>query len=50
MLDPQEEAAIAEQFGVARAQVRRDHLISHLLAAISDRLCRRHRPVPGAGS
>lgn len=38
MLDPQEEAAIAEQFGVARAQVRRDHLISHLLAAISDRL------------
>ncbi|SDK20306.1 hypothetical protein SAMN04487820_105216 [Actinopolyspora mzabensis] len=38
MLDPQEEAAVAEQFGVARAQVRRDHLISHLLAAISDRL------------
>ncbi|SDQ14722.1 nucleotidyl transferase AbiEii/AbiGii toxin family protein [Actinopolyspora saharensis] len=38
MLDPREEAAIAEQFGVARAQVRRDHLISHLLAAISDRL------------
>lgn len=38
MLDPHEEAAIAEQFGVARAQVRRDHLISHLLAAISDHL------------
>lgn len=35
MLDPAEEAAIAEQFGVAPAQVRRDHLISHLLAALS---------------
>lgn len=38
MLDAREETAIAEQFGVARAQVRRDHLISHLLAAISDHL------------
>lgn len=35
MLDPDEETAVAEQFGVARAQVRRDHLISHLLAALS---------------
>jgi hypothetical protein len=38
MLDPAEEAAVAEQFGVARAQVRRDHLISHLLAALSSDL------------
>lgn len=30
-----EEAALAEQFGVAAGQVRRDHLISHLLAALS---------------
>lgn len=36
MLDPAEEHAVATQFGVARTQVRRDHLISHLLAAISD--------------
>ncbi|MGH3683461.1 MAG: nucleotidyl transferase AbiEii/AbiGii toxin family protein [Pseudonocardiaceae bacterium] len=35
MLDPVEGAAVAEQFGVAAAQVRRDHLISHLLAALS---------------
>src|SRR5438132_1512343 len=35
MLHPDEETAVAERFGVARAQVRRDHLISHLLAAIS---------------
>lgn len=35
MLDPVEEVAVAEQFGVAAAQVRRDHLISHLLAALS---------------
>ncbi|MCI2424333.1 nucleotidyl transferase AbiEii/AbiGii toxin family protein [Saccharopolyspora sp. K220] len=38
MLDPDEEQAVAEQFGVARAQVRRDHLISHLLAALSQHL------------
>lgn len=38
MLDPVEEAAVAEQFGVASAQVRRDHLISHLLAALSPSL------------
>jgi predicted nucleotidyltransferase component of viral defense system len=35
MLDPTEEIAIADQFGVARDQVRRDHLISHLLAVLS---------------
>lgn len=38
MLAPEEELAIAEQFGVARAQVRRDHLISHLLATLSEHL------------
>ncbi|GAA1941501.1 nucleotidyl transferase AbiEii/AbiGii toxin family protein [Amycolatopsis minnesotensis] len=38
MLDPDEESAIAERFGVARAQVRRDHLISHLLAVLSANL------------
>jgi hypothetical protein len=38
MLAPDEEAAVAEQFGVARTQVRRDHLISHLLAALSTHL------------
>lgn len=38
MLEPAEEHAVAERFGVARAQVRRDHLISHLLAAISHHL------------
>jgi hypothetical protein len=35
MLSLAEEAAAAEQFGVARPQVHRDHLISHLLAALS---------------
>lgn len=35
MLSPEEEIAVAEKFGVARPQVRRDHLISHLLAALS---------------
>lgn len=35
MLAPEEESAVAEQFRVARAQVRRDHLISHLLATLS---------------
>lgn len=38
MLALDEEQAVAEQFGVARAQVRRDHLISHLLAALSEHL------------
>lgn len=35
MLDVAEEIAIAEQFGVARDQIRRDHLISHVLATLS---------------
>jgi hypothetical protein len=35
MLNPDEETAVAERFGVSRPQVRRDHLISHLLAALS---------------
>lgn len=38
MLDPGEERSVAEQFGVSREQVRRDHLISHLLAAIGENL------------
>ncbi|MGO1051148.1 nucleotidyl transferase AbiEii/AbiGii toxin family protein [Crossiella sp. CA198] len=38
MLDPDEEFAVAQGFGVARSQVRRDHLISHLLAALSDQV------------
>lgn len=33
--DPAEAAAVAEQFGVAAAQVERDHLISHVLAALA---------------
>ena len=35
MLDPDEAAAVAEEFGVSDEQVRRDHLLSHLLGAIS---------------
>ncbi len=35
MLAPSEQAAVAAEFGVSDAQVRRDHLISHLLAALS---------------
>lgn len=38
MLDPAEAAAVAEQFGVADEQVRRDHLLSHLLAVLSTQL------------
>lgn len=38
MLDPAEAAAVAEQFGVADDQVRRDHLLSHLLAVLSNQL------------
>ena len=34
MLDPAELAAVARLFGVADTQVRRDHLVSHLLGAI----------------
>lgn len=35
MIDPAEHAKIAAAFGVADAQVRRDHLISHVLSAIA---------------
>lgn len=35
MLDPDEQYRIAEQFGVDGTQVHRDHLISHVLAALS---------------
>ncbi len=34
-LDPAEAAAVAQSFGVALEQVHRDHLISHILAALS---------------
>jgi predicted nucleotidyltransferase component of viral defense system len=37
MLEPRELADVADQFGVAEHQVRRDHLISHVLAAIGTR-------------
>lgn len=35
MLDPHQVQVVAETFGVDESQVLRDHLISHLLAAIS---------------
>ncbi|WP_034268743.1 nucleotidyl transferase AbiEii/AbiGii toxin family protein [Haloechinothrix halophila] len=35
MLDPKELASTASAFGVAEEQVRRDHLISHILAALA---------------
>lgn len=35
MLDPDQLHGLAETFGVDESQVVRDHLISHLLAAIS---------------
>lgn len=35
MLDPRELREVAERFGVAEDQVRRDHLVSHVLAAIA---------------
>ncbi len=35
MLDPAEAQAVAAQFGVSPGQIARDHLISHLLAALS---------------
>ncbi|HYJ70760.1 MAG TPA: nucleotidyl transferase AbiEii/AbiGii toxin family protein [Nocardioidaceae bacterium] len=35
MLDPAEAAQVRERFGVDDLQVRRDHLLSHLLAALS---------------
>ena len=37
VLDPVLAGLVSEQFGVAEAQVRRDHLLSHLLAVISER-------------
>lgn len=37
MLDLDEAAAVAEQFGVSEEQVRRDHVLSHLLAVLSRR-------------
>ncbi len=38
MLSSADEHLVMNRFGVARAQVRRDHLISHVLAAIATRL------------
>jgi predicted nucleotidyltransferase component of viral defense system len=38
LLDPDEAATVAEMFGVADEQVRRDHLLSHLLAVLSRHL------------
>lgn len=38
MLDPSEAAAVVERFGVSDEQVRRDHLISHLLAALAQQV------------
>ncbi|GEL24894.1 hypothetical protein PSU4_38480 [Pseudonocardia sulfidoxydans NBRC 16205] len=38
MLDPAELQDVASTFGVAESQVARDHLISHMLAAISEQL------------
>lgn len=35
MLDPDEAAAVAERFSVSDEQVRRDHLLSHLLALLA---------------
>lgn len=35
MLEPDELAAVASTYGVAESQVRRDHLISHVLLALS---------------
>lgn len=34
-LDVDEARTVADRFGVAIEQVRRDHLISHILAAVS---------------
>ncbi|WP_199521174.1 nucleotidyl transferase AbiEii/AbiGii toxin family protein [Jiangella anatolica] len=41
MLDPDEERSVASAFGVATSQVRRDHLISHVLAVLSERFADR---------
>lgn len=37
-VNPDERDAVADEFGVVPEQVERDHLISHLLAAIADRV------------
>ena len=61
MLDPRELAEVAAAFGASDAQVRRDHLISHLLAAMADlapavtffggtALARTHPSDPDAGA
>lgn len=61
MLDPRELAEVATAFGVSDEQVRRDHLISHVLAALSDlalpviffggtALARTHLSDPDAGA
>ena len=38
MLGSHDAAAVADQFGVSDEQVRRDHLLSHLLGVLADRL------------
>jgi predicted nucleotidyltransferase component of viral defense system len=38
-LDDSEARAVADRFGVVIEQVRRDHLISHILAALSTFFC-----------
>ena len=38
MLDPTEAAAVAAKFGVGDPEVRRDHLLSHVLAALASNL------------
>ena len=61
MLDPRELAEVAAAFGVSDAQVRRDHLISHILVAMADlvlpvtffggtALARTHLSDPDAGA
>jgi predicted nucleotidyltransferase component of viral defense system len=61
VLDPRELAEVAATFGVSDAQVRRDHLISHLLVAMADlalpitffggtALARTHLSDPDAGA
>ncbi|WP_344211004.1 hypothetical protein [Kribbella sancticallisti] len=36
MLNPAEARTIADHFGASDNQIRRDHLISHLLAALTE--------------
>ena len=60
MLDQEELIAVADRFGVAEEQVRRDHLISHVLAVLPQiapgvlfvggtALARTHLAEPAAG-